>query len=97
MAIVVSSRWTVAPGEQAAVEAALAELVPATRREAGVIMLQAHRDPEDDRVFYFYEQYVDAAAMEAHTQTAHFERWILGECLPRIEQRVRGIYETWDP
>ena len=92
-----SSRWTIRAGEEAAVASALAQLVPATRDEPGAILVQVHRDPNDPLVVYFYEQYADAAAMEAHTETPHFKRWILGECIPRLEARVRGIYETWHP
>ena len=50
-------------GDEAAVVEALATLVPMARAEPGCLMLQVHRDPEDAQVFYFYEQYVDEAAL----------------------------------
>jgi quinol monooxygenase YgiN len=95
-AYAISSRWLVKDGEQEAVAAALANLLPPSREEPGCLLLLAHRDPEDPRVFYFYEQWADAAAAGAHAETDHFKRYALGEALPRVESRERAFYETWD-
>ena len=84
-------------GDEAAVAEALATLVPMARAEPGCLMLQVHRDPEDAQVFYFYEQYVDEAALAAHAETEHWKRYIRDTCLPRLESRERGTYTTWEP
>lgn len=97
MTYVVTSRWLVKAGEEEAVAAALRQLLPPSREEPGCLALIAHRDPEDSRVFFFYEQWADEAAALAHARTPHFERWALGEALPRIEGRQRAFYELWDP
>ncbi len=97
MAIAISSRWQVTDGEQEAVAAAVAELIPQTRAEPGLVLLHAHRDPEDSRVFYFYEQYVDEEALAAHAETRHFKRYVRDICLPRLEGRERHTYVTWEP
>ena len=88
MAVVISSKWLVRPGEEKAVAAAAAALVEATRQEPGCLLIQPHRDPGDARVFYFYEQWADQAALDAHCETEHFRRFVLEEGLPRLE--VRG-------
>ncbi|MEZ5101007.1 MAG: putative quinol monooxygenase [Thermoleophilia bacterium] len=96
MAVVVTSRWTIREGEVDAVLAAVRELVRITRDEPGVLLLEAHRDPADPRIVFFYEQFADEAAIEAHTRTEHFQRLLVEQCLPRVESRERGRYVTWD-
>ena len=97
MTIAISSRWQVRDGEQETVAAAVAALIPQTRGEPGLVLLHAHRDPEDACVFYFYEQYVDAEALAAHAETQHFKRYVRDICLPRLDGRERHTYVTWEP
>ena len=97
MAVVISSRWRVKQGEEAAIVEALAALLPLAREEPGCLLLQAHRDPDDPQIFYFYEQYVDEAALAAHAETDHWKHYIRDVCLPRVESRERGTYLTWEP
>ena len=97
MPYVVVAKWTAKEGEEQAVEAAIAQLVPPSRAEAGMILYQPHRDPDNPRVFFFYEQYVDKAGYEAHIASEHFERLGFGDAVPRLEARERGFYTTWDP
>lgn len=97
MAFVVAATWVARSGEEEAVAAALACLAPPSRLEAGMLLYQLHRDPEDARVFFLYEQYIDAAAYNAHTESDHFKSHALGDAIPRLEQRSRRFYETWEP
>jgi quinol monooxygenase YgiN len=96
MAYVVTAKWTAKEGEEEAVEAAIQNLVGPSRAEPGMILYQPHRDPENPRVFFFYEQYTDKAAYEAHGASEHFQKWGFGDALPRLEGRERAFYETWD-
>lgn len=96
MAFVVTAKWTVKEGEEAAVAAAVEAIAAATVDEPGNLYYQAHRDPEDPTVFFFYEQYVDKAAYEAHGASAHFQRLAFGDAIPRLASRERAFYETWD-
>lgn len=97
MAFVVTAKWTAKEGEEEAVAAAIKQLVGPSRAEPGMILYQPHRDPQNPRVFFFYEQYTDQAAYEAHGNSEHFKRYGLGEAIPRLESRERAFYETWDP
>lgn len=97
MAVVISSKWLVRTGEEDTVARAVGALVEATRKEPGCLRIQPHRDPDNPLVFYFYEQWVDKAALDAHSQTAHFRRHVLDEGLPRLTARERGVYVTWEP
>ena len=97
MAYVVTAKWTAKEGEEQAVAEAVRNLAGPSRAEPGILVYQAHRDPGDPRVFFFYEQYTDPDAYQAHLASEHFQRWGLGEAIPRLEgERRREFYETWD-
>ena len=96
MAYVLTAKWTAREGEEESVLAAIRQLAGPTRAEEGCLLWQPHRDPDDPRVFFFYEQYVDASAFEAHAGSEHFRRHGLGDAIPRLESRERTFYETVD-
>src|SRR5689334_21809199 len=97
MAVVVASRCVARAGEEDAVAVAVAALIRAIRaREPGVLLIAAHRDPDDARVFFFYEQFADEAALSAHAETEHFRRHALEDAIPRLESRERAFYVTWE-
>lgn len=96
MAYVVCATWTAREGEADAVAAAIEKLAPLSRQEPGMLMYQAHRDPENPSLFFFYEQYADEAAYQAHVDSPHFQELGFGEAIPRLESRQRQFYVTWD-
>jgi quinol monooxygenase YgiN len=96
MAYCLAVRWTIEEGELDAVLAALKPLVEASRQEPGCLMYQAHRDPENDRVIFLYEQYVDEAAYQAHADSEHFKRYALDDIFPRRESVERALYATFE-
>jgi quinol monooxygenase YgiN len=93
MTLVLCAKWTARAGEEEAVLAALQRLAGPTREEPGCLMWQPHRDPEDARVFFVYEQYVDQAAVEAHVSSEHFQQHGAGDAVPRLESRERTFYD----
>jgi quinol monooxygenase YgiN len=97
MAYCLAVRWTIKEGELDAVLAALKPLAEASRQELGCLMYQAHRDPEDDRIIFLYEQYADEAAYQAHADSEHFKRYALEDIFPRRESAERAVYETFEP
>jgi quinol monooxygenase YgiN len=92
---VLIARWTAREGEEGAVRAALEQLREPSNAEPGCLMWQPHTDPDDRRVFLIYEQYVDAAALDAHAASEHFQRIAVGDAIPRLESRERTFYETF--
>ena len=52
--------------------------------------------PEDSRVFSLYEQYRREVGYQAHMATDHFNQYIKGEAIPRLESRERTFYLTLD-
>jgi quinol monooxygenase YgiN len=96
MAYVVLAKWTAKEGEEDAVAAAVQKIVGPSRAEPGMLVYQPHRDPENPRVFFFYEQYTDAEAYQSHLETEHLKTWGFGDAIPRLESRERQFFETWD-
>ena len=96
MAFVLVAKWTAKEGEEENVLAAVRRLAGPSRSEPGCLMWQPNRDPENPRVFVFYEQYADRAAFDAHAASDHFQRFGLGDAIPRLESRERAFYETID-
>jgi quinol monooxygenase YgiN len=94
MAYVVAATYRVKPGEEEKVREVLEIMAPLSRKEPGCLFYQAHRSPENPSVFFLYEQYVDEAGYQAHMATPHFERYIKGEAIPRLESRERAFYVT---
>lgn len=96
MAYVVAARYRAKEGEEERIREILEQMAAPSRAEPGCLFYQAHRSPEDPRVFFLYEQYVDEGGYQAHMATDHFERHIRGEAIPRLESRERAFYLTLD-
>jgi quinol monooxygenase YgiN len=94
MAYVVSALWRANEGEEERIARIIEELTEPSRAEPGVLFYQAHRSLDDPRLFYLYEQYVDEGGYEAHQNTEHFQRLVVGEAIPNLESRERAYYET---
>lgn len=69
----VVARVTAKPEQAAAAAAVLQALVPPTRREAGCLRYELLRNAEDPAEFVFVEEWRDAASLEAHFATPHFQ------------------------
>lgn len=72
-AVHVVAAITAAAGRRDALRAALAALVPATRAEPGCIDYTLFEARDQPGTFYMRECFVDAAALDAHMATAHFQ------------------------
>jgi quinol monooxygenase YgiN len=92
MGNVLAVTWVARPGEEEAVADALRKMVPATRAEPGCIHYYVNRSSDDPRRFFLFEEYVDEAAQQAHVDSEHFQRHVIGEAVPRLETRERVSY-----
>lgn len=96
MAYVVAAIWTAKEGQEETILRVIKEMTPLSRQEPGCLYYQAQRSPENPRVFFLYEQYINEKGYEAHMATPHFERYVRGEAIPNLESRERAFYETID-
>ncbi|CAB3792126.1 putative quinol monooxygenase [Pararobbsia alpina] len=69
--VAVVSINTAKPGQEAKLEAALQALVEPSRRDAGCITYDLHRDIKDPRTFVFIELWESAELLQVHSQAAH--------------------------
>jgi quinol monooxygenase YgiN len=69
--VAVVSINTAKPGQEAKLEAALSALVEPSRRDAGCITYDLHRDIKDPRTFVFFELWESLEHLEAHGKAAH--------------------------
>lgn len=65
------ARFRAKSGNQDAVEAALREVVPPTRAEAGCLSLNTFRSTRDPQLFFLHSKWVDEAAFDLHASFAH--------------------------
>jgi quinol monooxygenase YgiN len=91
--VVLTATWRAKPGNEQRCAEILELMTPLTRAEPGCLFYQAHRSADDPRVFVLYEQYVDDAALLAHSQSEHFKAHVLGEAVPLLESRFRTFLE----
>ena len=89
MTYVVCAKWTARPGHEAAVRACIEALAVPSRAEPGSLVYVPHEDPENPRVFFLYEEYVDEAAYQAHGASPHFQEIAVGRAIPLLESRER--------
>jgi quinol monooxygenase YgiN len=94
MTYVVSALWRANEGEEERIARICEEMTAPSREEAGNLFYQPHRSPEDPRLFYLYEQYEDEAGYQAHQDSEHFQRLVVGEAIPNLESRERAFYVT---
>lgn len=96
MAYVVAALWRAKEGEEEKIREIIDVMTPLSRDEPACRFYQAHRSPDDPRLFFLYEQYDDENGYQAHMATDHFEKYVRGEAIPRLESRERSFYVTFD-
>ncbi len=84
-----SVTWIAMPGSEDRVKEILRELAEASAQEPGCLRYDVFQATEDSRHFVLHEEYRDAAALRAHSESPHFKRLVLGEAIPVLESRKR--------
>jgi len=87
--VVLAVTWMAKVGHEADVTTLFGKLTEESRKEPGCAMYQVHRHKTEPRRFFIYEQYNDAAALEAHRTAPHFLQYARKD-LPKIADRVEG-------
>ena len=96
MSYVIAATWKAKPGEEEAVLGLLRQMAVESRREPGCMLFRVHRSLDDPGTFFLYEQFESQAALQAHSETDHFRRYVLGDALNRLESRQRQLLELVD-
>lgn len=88
------ARHTIRAGEEAAVFAALDELITAARLEPGNLAFEAFRSVDDELSYVLLERYASKDALAAHRAAPHFQQYLVGEIAPRLASRVIEEYDV---
>ena len=64
------------PGKEQALREALEALIAPTAQEDGYVNYDLHQGVEDPAVFFFYENWTSAEALDAHLAAPHLERFV---------------------
>ena len=76
MNLTIFGRFHAREGEAEAVAAAIAEVLPQSRAEAGCLGIQAYRSIQDSRLFHIHSVWIDEAAFELHADLPHTVRFL---------------------
>lgn len=85
--VVIIARWVALPDKAADVAHWLEHAVNAARQEPGCLRYQVHRGLDNANLFVLYEEYVDAAAHQAHISSTAFQQIVLGQIVPLLAER----------
>ncbi len=96
---VIAARYRTKAGEEDKVAEFLAKMAALSNSDAepGCVLYAINQSVDDPRAFLLYEQYVDEAAFQLHTQTTHFKELVLDGAVPLVEHRERETYNLIAP
>jgi (4S)-4-hydroxy-5-phosphonooxypentane-2,3-dione isomerase len=81
--------WMANEGRENEVAEIFKKLAEASRLEPGCRMYIVHQHRDIARHFLIYEQYANDAALQAHRESEHFQRYAAKE-LPILGERLDG-------
>ena len=76
MKLTIFGRFHARHGQEDAVAAAIDEVIPQSRAEAGCLEIEAYRSIQDQRLFFIHSVWVDEAAFELHAGLPHTVRFL---------------------
>lgn len=86
--VYILARWRVREGALDTVLSLLPELAAASKREPGNQLYRVYRHSSaDQRTLILLEGYADRSALDAHRQSEHFQRLVVGRILPLLDER----------
>ena len=93
MELFIFARFHALPGREAAVEAAIREVLPQTGQEPGCRSIHAFRSIRDARLFFIYSVWRDEAAFDIHADLPHTVRF-LAQVEPLIDHELEVTRST---
>ncbi|TDH17919.1 antibiotic biosynthesis monooxygenase [Segetibacter sp. 3557_3] len=81
------AKWQVREGQLDEVLKLLPELASESSKEEGNIFFKIHQGISHANTLMLFECYVDVPAVEAHRNSDHFKRLVLGRIVPNLENR----------
>jgi quinol monooxygenase YgiN len=94
MARVLLALWRAKEEKEDLIAEIIRTMTPLSLSEPGCLGYQGHRAVDDPRLFFLYETYRDAAAVDAHRAASHFQEHVVGRAIPNLESREVTFFET---
>jgi quinol monooxygenase YgiN len=91
--IVLLVRFSVRQGSENQACQYIRKMQEPSRREPGCRMYMGHQSAKDPRQFFFYEQYDNAEALDAHRASPYFRENITNGLEKLFESVTREIYQ----
>jgi quinol monooxygenase YgiN len=88
------ANYTIAYGNTDRVLALLTEVVAASRAEPGCLSFNTYLKVENEHEVVLIEKFENAAAVDAHHETAHFTSIVLEQIVPLLSERTVETYEV---
>ncbi|MCG2616003.1 antibiotic biosynthesis monooxygenase [Terrimonas sp. NA20] len=85
--IYVFAKWQVKPGRIDTVKALLAEVALKSREEKGNLFYNAYQGNADENTVMLAEAYADQTALDEHRNSAHFQKIVVEQIVPELENR----------
>lgn len=89
--MIVIVKWKIKESETSRILALLPELAEKTRSEPGNVSYVIYQSDGSPRELILHEEYVDAAAADAHRQSEHYRRIVRDEIIPHLEVREVAV------
>jgi len=89
MELYIFGRFLVLDGKEGAFEAALGDVVVATRAEAGCLEVHGYRSVRNARLYYLHSRWKDVESFEAHAKLPHTERFL--ELVEKLLEEARDV------
>ncbi len=90
--LVLVVQFTVKPGAESQAKIYMMKMEERTRREPGCRLYIGSQSHENPRRFCFYEQYDNAAALEAHRAAPYFAEFVTNGLAKLMESRTQELF-----
>ena len=89
MELYIFGRFLVLDGKESVFEAALGEVVTATRAEAGCLEVHGYRGGRNPRLYYLHSRWKDVETFELHAKLPHTENFL--EQVEKLLEEARDV------
>ncbi len=89
--------FTIKPGTEARAKELIRIMEEHTRKEPGCHAYVGLQSMDNANEFCFYELYDDQAALDAHSHSEHFRKYVTNGLNELIEKKSRELYSIVNP
>ena len=80
-------KWTIKKPETIRILKMLPELVEKSRSEKGNLTFSIYQSETNPGELFLHEEYADAAALDSHKQSDHYQQIVANGIIPHLDKR----------